>query len=42
MKKVVIIIVALFTLAVVFQSCKSSEHCPAYGELTQSQQVDKA
>jgi len=41
MKKIVVILVAVFTLAVLFQSCKSSEHCPAYGEVNQTQQVDK-
>lgn len=41
MKKIVVILVAVFTLAVLFQSCKSSEHCPAYGEANQTQQTDK-
>jgi hypothetical protein len=42
MKKIVVIIVAAFTLAMVLQSCKSSEHCPAYGEVQHQQQSDKA
>jgi len=41
MKKIIVTAVVVFTLAVLFQSCKSSEHCPAYGEVNHPQQVDK-
>ncbi len=41
MKKVIIIVVAVFTLAISLQSCKSSEHCPAYGEVQNHTQTDK-
>jgi len=32
MKRVVVIVVLAFTLSLIFYSCKSSEHCPAYGQ----------
>lgn len=41
MKKIIVIAVVIFTLAVLFQSCKSSEHCPAYGEINTQQQINK-
>lgn len=42
MKKVIIITVTLIALLLALQSCKSSEHCPAYGDVNSVQQVNKA
>jgi len=41
MKKISLIAIALLFVALFMQSCKSSEHCPAYGEIQTPQQVDK-
>jgi hypothetical protein len=32
MKKVALVIVAAFVIALAFTSCKSQQKCPAYGE----------
>ncbi len=43
MKKVSLLIIALSIILLCLQSCKSSERCPAYGELQNTtQQADKA
>ncbi len=42
MKKVSFLILALIAIILCLQSCKSSEHCPAYGEIETTQQADRA
>lgn len=32
MKKIVVLVLAVFTLGIIMSSCKSAESCPAYGE----------
>jgi hypothetical protein len=42
MKKIVFIVLVAFTLAVGFQSCKSTTDCPAYGQAKTEQPQAKA
>jgi|GEM_PF-3715970 hypothetical protein len=42
MKKFSLLIVAISVILLSLQACKSSERCPAYGELQTSQQINKA
>ncbi len=39
MKKGVIIIALLFVMALAFTSCKSTQNCPAYGQVEVEQVV---
>lgn len=41
MKKIAIITVLVFALAIVLSSCKSSEHCPAYSNVDNNN-IEKA
>jgi len=37
MKRIAVIFITIFVLALVLNSCKSSEHCPAYGQVETQQ-----
>jgi hypothetical protein len=32
MKKILVLLIAVFTFGIIIVSCKSAEKCPAYGE----------
>lgn len=42
MKKFSLLIAAITIILLSLQACKSKEHCPAYGEIQTSQQINKA
>jgi hypothetical protein len=42
MKKISAIIILVISVLLTIQSCKSREHCPAYGENTASYYENKA
>jgi hypothetical protein len=41
MKKLVVILLAIFTTAIIMSSCRSAESCPAYGEAKKFQVEQK-
>ncbi|MFZ9699787.1 MAG: hypothetical protein ACO3AF_01765 [Flavobacteriales bacterium] len=38
-RTIVLLAAALFIVAFTFSSCKSGDHCPAYGQLNQPAQL---
>jgi len=42
MKRIITVFVVAFILALVVNACKSSEHCPAYGQAEQQQEAQNS